>query len=523
MQDQRTQDLITHPLPELLRTHLLLLAQGWTHADDADGLRHDPILRLSVSDRRSQSPLRESDDGRPQGLASQPTLSRWIAQAATAPNRAVLEEAVLRSAASRGRLIDRRLRHPTLAVDMDALPMPVHGHQAGVEYNGYFHASGYHPLMLGSAQTGEFFGAVLRPGNVHAHHEAEAAVLQRLDWIQSHLARQVILRFDAASVSDRFLSRLEGRKNTSYVARIKKNARLETLARPLVERYQRQLALDPERLRQEGFRCHELRYQADSWPQPRRVVLVLLPSETEELPMARHFFLITDQSPPTRPSREVVEFYRQRGQFESMLGELSSTLRPQLSSTNRPKRHYRGRVPRQRTPSRDAFAANQAILTLNLLAYNLLHLGRQAAEQAERRPGRPKKHGRSTVAMSPGHLSPTVPAGPLPRHLARSIPSGSRSPKRSRPRGTGCGDSSPRSNLSTGSWHDARPGRFRVTGSESSVLHKRMRTTQRGAVVVEDHSVQKGNSIRDSTQSLCAIDPRHRKTRAPAVCMNNKG
>ena len=400
LQDARTPDRITHPLPELLRTHLLLLAQGWNHADDADGLRHDPILRLSVSDRRSQSPLRDRDDGRPQGLASQPTLSRWIAQAATAPNRAVLEEAVLRSAASRSRLIDRRLRHATLAVDMDALPMPMHGHQAGVEYNGYFHASGYHPLMIGSAQTGEFFGAVLRPGNVHAHHEAEAAILQRLDWIQSHLARRVILRFDAASVSERFLSRLEERRNTSYVSRIKKNARLETLAQPWVERYQRQLARDPEGLRQEGFRCHELSYQADSWPQPRRVVLVLLASETEELPLARHFFLITDQSPQTGPARQVVEFYRQRGQFESMLGELSSTLRPQLSSTLRPKRHYRGRVPRQRTPSRDAFAANQAILTLNLLAYNLLHLGRQAAERAERRPGRPKKHGRSTAAMS---------------------------------------------------------------------------------------------------------------------------
>ena len=57
-------------------------------------------------------------------------------------------------------------------------------------------------------------------------------------------------------------------------------------------------------------------------------------------------------------------------------------------------------MPRKRTPSRDAFAANQAILTLNLLAYNLLHLGRQAAERAERRPGRPEKKGRSTTALS---------------------------------------------------------------------------------------------------------------------------
>ena len=128
--------------------------------------------------------------------------------------------------------------------------------------------------------------------------------------------------------------------------------------------------------------------------------MVLVPCETEELPIARHFFLITDLSPQRMRGRDVVAFYRQRGLFERMLGELSSTLMPQLSSTTRRKRHYRGREPRQRTPSRDAFAANQAILTLNLLACNLLHLGRQAAERAQARRGRPRKYGRSTTALS---------------------------------------------------------------------------------------------------------------------------
>ena len=163
------------------------------------------------------------------------------------------------------------------------------------------------------------------------------------------MAGRVLLRFDAASVSGPFLSRLEARADTSYVSRIKKNARLEDVARRHVEAYQQELAQHPERLREEGFRCRELRYQAKSWPQPRRVVLVLVPSETEELPIARHFFLITDRSPQTMRGRDVVAFYRQRGLFERMLGELSSTLEPQLSSTTRRKQHYRGRLPRQRT------------------------------------------------------------------------------------------------------------------------------------------------------------------------------
>jgi hypothetical protein len=49
--DPRQADQVTHSLPELLRTQLTLLAQGWTGAVDADHLRQDPTFRLSVSDR----------------------------------------------------------------------------------------------------------------------------------------------------------------------------------------------------------------------------------------------------------------------------------------------------------------------------------------------------------------------------------------------------------------------------------------------------------------------------------------
>ena len=56
--DLRRANQVTHSLPELLRTQLILLAQGWTCADDADHLRDDPAFRLSVSDRRQDVPLR---------------------------------------------------------------------------------------------------------------------------------------------------------------------------------------------------------------------------------------------------------------------------------------------------------------------------------------------------------------------------------------------------------------------------------------------------------------------------------
>ncbi len=84
--DFRNQDLITHPLSGLLRTKLILLCQSWRDNSDANFLRHDAALRIAVSDRRGDSALQpgpgDQDDvpcknpPHPEGLASQPTLSR---------------------------------------------------------------------------------------------------------------------------------------------------------------------------------------------------------------------------------------------------------------------------------------------------------------------------------------------------------------------------------------------------------------------------------------------------------------
>src|SRR5258708_39469370 len=57
LEDPRRPDLVTHPLAELLRTAILLRAQGWRDQDDADALRDDPALRLAVSQRRGVAPL----------------------------------------------------------------------------------------------------------------------------------------------------------------------------------------------------------------------------------------------------------------------------------------------------------------------------------------------------------------------------------------------------------------------------------------------------------------------------------
>ena len=59
LHDPRKPELITYRLSELLRTHLLLLGQGWRDQDDADRLRQDPGLRVANSVCRGTTPLEE--------------------------------------------------------------------------------------------------------------------------------------------------------------------------------------------------------------------------------------------------------------------------------------------------------------------------------------------------------------------------------------------------------------------------------------------------------------------------------
>ncbi len=48
LSDPRRPQDVTHDLASLLRTTILLAAQGWRDHDDADALRHDPAFRLAV-------------------------------------------------------------------------------------------------------------------------------------------------------------------------------------------------------------------------------------------------------------------------------------------------------------------------------------------------------------------------------------------------------------------------------------------------------------------------------------------
>ncbi|MBC7138894.1 MAG: IS1380 family transposase [Defluviimonas sp.] len=368
LKDPRSEVDVTQDLASLIRTSVLLAAQGWRDHDDADALRHDPAFRLASSSAAGLTPLADGS-----GLASQPTLSRFTALMAAPANLKVLREAVL-ELAGRGIRAERRgKRLPAVTLDVDSAPIEVHGHQPKAEWNVHYAARIYHPLITSIAETGDMLDARLRAGNVASADGALDVILDVVDRARKNFCDVAMVRIDAGFPSAALLAGLDAR-GIDYVSRLRANAALDRLAEPFMKRPPGRRPAEPR------MWLHELRYQAASWDEPRRVVLVVKEREGDLL--LDRFFLVTSLGWTAKTQREVLAHYRERGKAEGHMGELKDVLAPALSSTNRPKSHWRGKKPRSKTPAVDAFACNEVRLLIACLAYQVMHVARRAMAEA---------------------------------------------------------------------------------------------------------------------------------------------
>ena len=245
-----------HALLDLLRQRIYQIVAGYEDQDDADTLRTDPLLKL-VCGR-----LPETDPD----LASQPTLSRWEnAYSARDGYRlaVALGEVYLRERERDG--VPARI-----VLDLDSTDDPTHGAQEGSAYHGYYRQHMYHPLLVFDGETGHFITAVLRPGTAHAGHGALALLKRLVRRLRERWPGVAIeLRADAGFAKPEIYAYCEGERIT-YTIGLGANARLTVLAAPLVA------AAVAAAAHADGAKVRvldETRYQAESWPHARRVVI----------------------------------------------------------------------------------------------------------------------------------------------------------------------------------------------------------------------------------------------------------
>ena len=355
LHDPRCPERVVHSLPELLRAAVAMIAQGWGDQGDAQRLRDDPVLALAGSDRRGVAAAGKA-------LASQSTFSRLLDLLAQPGNREVIDAAALELAARR-RAAAGRTPAPVMTVDVDGLPLAAHGEQPGSDYNGHVGARIHYPLIASCAETGDMLAGLLRLGNAAPGAQAAGWIPSLVETLRRRgLARQVCCRLDAGFTDGATLEALE-QAGIGYLGRLRDNAALDRHFDPHRRRGPGRPAERPREWTEETV------YAAGSWPRKRRVVMVIQEHPAELF--RRCFYIVTNLPAATHSGAQVLALYRRRGKAEGHMGELKDTIGTSLPCTSR-----------GRASDAEVFARAQALLSLRLLAYELLHVLRAQMEAA---------------------------------------------------------------------------------------------------------------------------------------------
>ena len=343
LHDRRDPNKVTHQLHELLAQRVYQIAAGYEDCNDADDLRHDPVLKTAVGR------LPQSDPD----LGSQPTLSRFE-NAVTRRELWGLAQVLVEQFLARH--ADRRPKY--LVLDFDATDDETHGQQQFAEFHGFYDEHCYLPLIVTAQVDGgpqELLVALLRRGRSHASRGA-LAVLKRL---VARLRQQwpglpLLVRGDSGFAIPALYDWCEAQDvPVWYLIGLAQNARLRALAGPHLQRARAEYEWTGEKVR----RLHAARYAAKPWPHRRRVLIKAEVAAKGDNPR----FVVTNLR---GRAAGLYDLYAARGEMENRIKELKCDLQMDRTSCHR-------------------FAANQFRVLLHAAAFVLCGALREALAGTE--------------------------------------------------------------------------------------------------------------------------------------------
>jgi hypothetical protein len=330
--DPRNPVFIIHDQRALLAQRITAIALGYEDLNDHQELRTDPALQIAAGK------VPEPD----LSLASSPTLCRL-------ENR-VERKTLFRIAEV---LVDQFIAaHSTppvhLMLDFDATDDPVHGHQEGRFFHGYYDHHCYLPLYVFCGR--ELLVPYLRPSNIDASKHARAVLkllVQKLRAVWPDV--KITIRGDSGFCRWRLMRWCDSH-GIGYILGIAKNPALERLATDEMAAAARQFARTGEPQRLFG----SFGYAAATWDRTRRVIV----KAEHTAKGANPRFVVTNEPGDARELYEDV--YCQRGEMENRIKEQQLDL-------------FAGRTSCHR------FLANQFRLLLSSAAYVLVQALRRIA------------------------------------------------------------------------------------------------------------------------------------------------
>ncbi len=318
--DPRRQASCEHTSLSMLRQRVYGLAAGYEDLNDHDTLRRDLAWQTAVE--------------RDKPAASSPTLCRL-------ENRADRESAL----AMHGVLVDQFVasfaKAPTeLILDFDATDDPVHGHQEGRFFHGYYDRYCFLPLYVTCRD--QLLVAYLRQSDIDGAKHAWAILSLlvkrfRQEWPDV----RIVFRGDSGFCRWRMLAWCD-RHGVKYIVGMAKNKRINRMA--FLLRYRARQRFDATGRKQRLF--GNLRYGAHTWDKPRRVIARI----EHEARGANPRYVVTNL--PGNAKKLYERIYCARGEMENRIKE------QQMLFADRTSAHR--------------WWPNQFRLLLSALAYTLL-------------------------------------------------------------------------------------------------------------------------------------------------------
>jgi hypothetical protein len=315
--DHRDGRYVRHGVRQMVAQRVYGLALGYEDLNDHDQLREDPLLAVL-----SGKP-RVGEDA----LAGKSTLNR-LELSTEQPNR--YKKIACRQGAFDELLVELYLEaHPgppeLIVLDLDVTDLPLHGHQEGRFFHGYYDEYCYLPLYIFAGE--HLLCARLRTADQDAAAGAKEEVERIVGQIRSKWPEaNIIVRADSGFCREELMAWCE-QNHVGYVLGFARNDRLRRIIGPQME--------EAARLqKQSGAAARvfaEFDYQTTtgSWSKVRRVVAKAEQLEGKQNPR----YVVTNLSAEQWPAQALYEqLYCARGEMENRIKEQLSLFATRVST-----------------------------------------------------------------------------------------------------------------------------------------------------------------------------------------------
>jgi DDE family transposase len=306
--DHRAADLVEHTVATLVGQRVFGIALGYEDLIDHDQLRHDPVLAVlggKLEARRS--------DCAP--LAGKSTLNRLeLSRAEPSRYHKISYDAAAIEALFVDLFVDAHAAPPAqITLDLDATDDPLHGHQEGRFFHGYYDNYCYLPLYVFCGR--HLLASKLRRADIDASAGSVAEMARIVARIRQHWPQvRILLRADSGFAREALMAWCENNA-VDFLFGLAKNTRL-------VDEIKAELAAAAELSQRTGKPARHFKdftwQTRDSWSRARRVVAKAEWTEAEANPR----FVVTSLSCEEHEARHLYEkLYCARGEMENRIKE----------------------------------------------------------------------------------------------------------------------------------------------------------------------------------------------------------